>query len=160
MCMFRTQWTLEKRLVWDRQDDSSVSMDDVLESGSLAPEEDEAGCLFCVDVRSGLLVLRHGNNPGRGDLRGHLGHGQWHGRDRPPKACWKASATWWLAKCGRAAMGAKGLIGIDCQDACPRQRGCRICLHSFSTCKANLKLIGFACWFLCRVFFLPLVARC
>ena len=62
--MFRTQWTLEKRLVWDRQDDSSVSMDDVLESGSLAPEEDEAGCLFCVDVRSGLLVLRHGNNPG------------------------------------------------------------------------------------------------
>ena len=135
-------------------------MDDVLESGSWAPEEDEAGCLFCVYVKSGLLVLRHDNNPGRGDLRGHLGHGQWHGRDRPPKPCWKASAMWWLAKCGRAAMGAKGLIGIDCKDACPRQRGCRICLHSFSTCNANLKLIGSACCVLSLVLFLPLLARC
>eukprot|EP00434_Breviolum_minutum_P025100 symbB.v1.2.022173.t1/scaffold1915.1/size133927/1 len=82
------------------QEDSSVSMDDVAASGSVALEEDKAGCLFCI------------------------GYVRWHGRDRPPKALWKASALWWLGRSGRASMGAEDIDGIDAQYGCCRQGGC------------------------------------
>lgn len=121
--MFGSQRGLETRLVWEPcQEDNSVSMDDVAESGSLALEEDKAGCLFCdYYVTSCMLVFHHCHHLGIGDVPGHPGQGERHGRDRPPKTLLEASARWWMGRCGSGSMGAKGIIGIDRRDACPRQ---------------------------------------
>lgn len=135
------------------QEDSSVSMDDVAASGSLALEEDKAGCLFCIGyVRSCMLVFHQCNNLRIGDIPRHPGHGKRHGRDRPPKALWKASALWWLGRSGRASMGAEDIDGIDAQYGCCRQGGCDVRdLWSCILLCQNVSLNVFFCIMFCQV---------
>ena len=117
----------KRRLLNPCQEDSSVSMDDVAASGSFALEEDKAGCLFCIEyVRSCMLVFHQCNNLRIGAIPRHPGHGERHGRDRPPKALWKASAMGWLGRSGRASMGAEGIDGTDARDGCCRQGSCDV----------------------------------
>ena len=66
--------------------------------------------------------------------------GGWQSVDVPP---WVQRAL--LASTAKTPAG--GSEGVE-----------SVCI--FVNSKANLKSICFACWFLCRVFFLPLVARC
>ena len=104
-----------------------MSMDDVAASGSVALEEDKAGCLFCI------------------------GYVRWHGRDRPPKALWKASALWWLGRSGRASMGAEDIDGIDAQYGCCRQGGCDVRdLWSCILLCQNVSLNVFFCIMFCH----------